>query len=118
VNATEVGRYPAEVEVAVYFAILESLQNVAKYADAGTARIRLAHQTGRLIFEVTDDGVGFDSNSVSQGTGLQGIADRLDTVDGSISITSHVGTGTTVAGSVPVVESSDAVAYALIGTAR
>ena len=119
-NANGVGRYPAEVEAAVYFAVLEALQNVAKYADAGTARVRLGHEAGRLIFEVTDDGVGFDSSSVSLGTGLQGIVDRLDTVGGSVTIVSEPGTGTTVAGSVPVIVSSadDTAASALIGAHR
>ena len=105
VEAAGVGRYPAEVEAVVYFAVLEALQNVSKYADADTARVRLAHEAGRLIFEVTDDGAGFDSKAVSMGTGLQGIADRLDTVGGSVTIVSEPGIGTTVAGSVPVLGS-------------
>jgi signal transduction histidine kinase len=115
VEAGGVGRYPAEVEAAVYFAVLEALQNVAKYADADTAWIRLSHEAGRLIFEVTDDGVGFDSSSVSLGTGLQGIVDRLDTVDGTISIVSELGTGTTVSGIVPAVLSTAAAPQLLAG---
>ena len=106
VAATGVGRYPPDVEVAVYFAVLEALQNVAKYADADAVRVRLAHEAGRLSFEVTDDGAGFDSDTVTMGTGLQGIVDRLDTVDGTVTVTSHPGAGTTVAGSIPVVDSA------------
>jgi signal transduction histidine kinase len=79
---------------------------VAKYADADTARVRLAQEAGRLIFEVTDDGAGFDTATMQMGTGLQGIVDRLDTVGGSVTVVSEPGTGTTVAGSVPVVASS------------
>ena len=120
VNATGVGRYPAEVEAAVYFAVLEALQNVAKYADADLARIRLAHEADRLVFEVTDDGAGFDSDTVTLGTGLQGIVDRLDTVGGSVTITSHPGSGTTVAGSVPATDQPehDAATPALTGARR
>ena len=101
VDAAGVGRFPAEVELAVYFSVLEALQNVAKYADADRARVRLVHQGDRLTFEVTDDGTGFDTGTVSKGTGLQGIVDRLDTVAGGLTITSEPGTGTTVAGFVP-----------------
>ena len=101
VEATGIGRYPAEVEAAVYFAVLESLQNVAKYAGATTARVRLTHDGDRLSFEVTDDGAGFDTATTRLGTGLQGIHDRLDTVGGTVTITSTPGTGTTVTGSVP-----------------
>jgi signal transduction histidine kinase len=107
VQATGVGRYPPDVEAAVYFAVLESLQNVSKYADADAVRVRLSQEGGRLLFEVTDDGAGFDSDTATLGTGLQGIIDRLDTVDGSVTITSHPDAGTTVAGSIPVVESAD-----------
>ena len=117
VEAAGVGRYPAEVEAAVYFAVLEALQNVAKYADADTARVRLAHEAGRLIFEVTDDGAGFDSSSVSLGTGLQGIVDRLDTVGGSFTIVSEPGTGTTVTGTIPTI-SEHADVPALTGASR
>jgi signal transduction histidine kinase len=120
VETTGVGRYPAEVEAAVYFAVLEALQNVAKYADADTARVRLSQEAGRLIFEVTDDGAGFDTAAMQMGTGLQGMVDRLDTVGGSVTIVSEPGTGTTVAGSVPVLGSpvSDDAPHALAGAAQ
>jgi len=118
VSATSIGRYPAEVEAAVYFAVLEALQNVSKYADADMARVRLAHEAGRLTFEVTDDGAGFDTESVSLGTGLQGIVDRLDTVDGSVTITSHPGSGTTVTGTIPVAVADRGPASVLAGATR
>jgi signal transduction histidine kinase len=120
VQATGVGRYPAEVEAAVYFAVLEALQNVSKYAAADSVRVRLAHEAGRLSFEVTDDGAGFDTTEMSQGTGLQGIADRLDTVDGAVTIVSEPGVGTTVSGSIPAVDTStsDDTHHALTGARR
>jgi signal transduction histidine kinase len=97
-----VGRYAQEVEAAVYFSILEALQNVAKYANAPNVWIALEHDDGRLTFEVRDDGRGFDAEARAYGTGLQGIADRLTALDGSLEIRSAVGRGTTVIGSVPV----------------
>ena len=72
-----IGRYPQAVESAVYFSCLEALQNIAKYADASSATIRLERSNGSLTFDVTDDGVGFDPGAAGRGTGLQGIADRL-----------------------------------------
>jgi signal transduction histidine kinase len=104
VSADGAGRYPQETEAAVYFSCLEALQNVAKYAEATRAEIRLAQRDGRLTFEVEDDGAGFDTASTGYGTGLQGIADRLDAIGGSVEVRSQPGHGTTVAGSVPVVE--------------
>jgi signal transduction histidine kinase len=102
IEADGVGRYPREAEAAVYFSCLEALQNVAKYASASRATITLADGDGRLRFEVSDDGVGFDAASRSNGSGLQGIADRLAALDGEIEIRSAPGEGTTVAGVLPV----------------
>ncbi|MDQ3709912.1 MAG: ATP-binding protein, partial [Actinomycetota bacterium] len=100
VHAPGMGRFPAEVEAAVYFSVLEALQNVAKYACATSAQVRLRHDGDWLSFEVTDDGAGFDPATMTMGTGLQGMADRLDTVGGSMTVTSAPGTGTTVTGEV------------------
>ena len=94
-------RYPQEVEAAVYFCCLEALQNISKYADASAATIRLADGSGTLAFEVTDDGRGFDAGSTGYGTGLQGMADRLEALGGSLEVRSTPGRGTTVAGRVP-----------------
>ncbi|HZB78404.1 MAG TPA: ATP-binding protein, partial [Actinomycetota bacterium] len=97
-----VGRYPADVEATVYFCTLEALQNVAKYAAADRTMIRLSQSNGSLIFEVVDDGQGFDPDQVTVGSGLQGMADRLAAVGGSLEVRSAPGRGTTVAGRVPV----------------
>ena len=102
VSPDGIARYPQEVEAAVYFSILEALQNAAKYSRAARVWIALAHDAGRLAFEVRDDGAGFDPSARGYGTGLQGIADRLAALDGSLSVRSKVGRGTTVAGSVPI----------------
>jgi signal transduction histidine kinase len=102
VEANGLGRYPQEVEAAAYFSCLEALQNVAKYAAASVATVRLSDSEGQLRFEVTDDGVGFDPSRKGFGTGLQGIADRLGALKGMLRVTSAEGTGTTVAGTIPI----------------
>jgi signal transduction histidine kinase len=102
VDADPVGRYPPEIESAVYFCALEALNNVAKYSQARSARIRLGSADGELHFEVTDDGIGFDPGETGYGTGLQGMADRLDAIGGRLEVESSPGHGTRVRGSVPV----------------
>jgi signal transduction histidine kinase len=102
VDAPEVGRFPQDVEAAVYFSCLEALQNVAKYADASQVSISLGRTDGVLSFAVADDGVGFDPASSHHGTGLQGIADRLDALGGTFEVVSAAGEGTVLNGSVPV----------------
>jgi signal transduction histidine kinase len=97
-----VGRYPAEVEAAIYFSVLEGLQNVAKYADTSHVEVRLGATETRVQFEVRDDGVGFDPSSTGYGTGLQGIADRLSALEGSVDVRSAPGSGTILAGELPV----------------
>ncbi len=102
VSPDGVGRYAPEIEAAVYFSVLEALQNVAKYAGAERASVVLRVDDGRLTFEVVDDGRGFDPTSTGYGTGLQGIADRLGALDGSLQVTSAPGEGTKVTGGIPI----------------
>jgi signal transduction histidine kinase len=104
VAATGIGRYDQDVEAAVYFCALEALNNVAKYAEASSASVNLTASNGDLRFEVTDDGRGFDASITSYGTGIQGMADRLDAIGGALSVISAPGEGTTVTGRVRVVE--------------
>jgi len=101
-EAGDVGRHPQEVESTVYFCVLEALNNVAKYAEAGAATVSLSRTDGVLAFEVRDDGVGFDAGAMSYGTGLQGMADRLDAVGGSLTARSDPGGGAVVHGEIPV----------------
>ena len=99
-----VGRHGPDVESAVYFCCLEALNNAAKYADAATVRIRLAQTNGELRFEVDDDGRGFDAGATGHGTGLQGMADRLEAIGGTLRVKSAPGEGTTVSGAIPIQE--------------
>jgi signal transduction histidine kinase len=101
VHANGLGRFPADIEATVYFCTLEALQNVAKYAGADRVVVRLAAPDGALRFEVEDDGRGFDPASAS-GSGLTNMRDRLDALGGTLDVRSRPGTGTTVAGSIPV----------------
>jgi len=97
-----VDRYDRAIESAVYFCSLEALNNVAKYANASSATIELAQDDGRLRFTVRDDGAGFDTGATAYGTGLQGMADRLDAIGGWIVVESVPGSGTVVSGTVPI----------------
>jgi signal transduction histidine kinase len=105
VEAEGIERYPQDVEAAVYFCCLEALQNVAKYAQAEGAIVRLSASDGTLTFEVTDGGAGFDPRTTGYGTGLQGMADRLEAIGGHLEVHSEPGVGTTVGGTVRVASS-------------
>ena len=100
VESDGVGRYPEEVEAAVYFCALEAMQNVAKYADATSTVIRLAEADGYLLFEIEDDGRGFKVDETGYGTGLQGMADRLDAIGGKLEVASEPARGTLVRGRI------------------
>jgi signal transduction histidine kinase len=97
------GRYPPDVESAVYFCCLEALQNASKHAGAGaTATVRLWQESDRLRFEVADDGAGFEPSATREGTGLANMRDRLGAVGGSLEISSAHGEGTSLVGTVPL----------------
>jgi signal transduction histidine kinase len=102
IHADGIGRYPQDTEAAVYFCTLEALQNVTKYAGASRATVGLSCSGGSLRFTLTDDGAGFDPASTRHGTGLQGMADRLAALGGTLDIRSKPGHGTTLSGELPV----------------
>jgi signal transduction histidine kinase len=99
-----IGRYPIELEAAVYFCTLEALQNAAKYARATSITIAFRERDDALEFTVADDGVGFNAEKNGSGTGIQGMRDRMAVFGGDAEIESSPGRGTIVRGRVPVAE--------------
>ena len=107
VDSDGIGRYTREVEAAMYFCALEALNNISKYADATSVHVSLSENHGDVQFRIRDDGRGFDPALTNYGTGLQGMADRLDAIGGTLEVQSEEGAGTTVVGRIPVAERSD-----------
>ena len=73
-----------------------------KYAEAKNACVQLDGADGRLRFEVADDGRGFDPATTRSGMGLQGMADRIDAIGGTLEVRSAPGDGTTIVGVIPL----------------
>jgi signal transduction histidine kinase len=97
VNVAE--RLPEAVEVAAYYLVSESLANVGKYAEASVASVDVARSNGRLVVEVTDDGVG--GADPVRGSGLRGLADRIEALGGRVRVWSPAGRGTRVRAEIP-----------------
>jgi signal transduction histidine kinase len=102
VRADGVERYSQDVEATVYFCVLEALQNIQKYAQASRVEVRLHDEGAWLAFEVSDDGVGFDTEFANKGAGLTNMADRLDALGGTLDVTSVPGGGTTISGTLSI----------------
>jgi signal transduction histidine kinase len=92
-------RLPAHVELAAYFVACEALANVAKYAQASAASVRVSRRNGTAVIEIADDGVGGADETA--GTGLQGLADRVAALDGTLRILSPPGAGTVITAELP-----------------
>jgi signal transduction histidine kinase len=85
-------RFPSAIEAAAYFVVAEGLTNVARYSEASSAAVSISHVDGRLVVEVEDDGKG--GADAGRGSGLRGLADRVEVLNGSISLQSPEGEGT------------------------
>ncbi len=94
------GRLPESVEAAAYYVVSEALTNVAKYAQASAATVRVSRDDGYALVEVADDGVG--GADPAAGSGLRGLADRVAALDGRLEVVSQAGRGTIVRASIPV----------------
>jgi len=97
-----VERYASEVEAAVYFCCLEALQNATKHAPGAHVTITVRQAAEALLFEVADDGPGFDPGAERQGHGFANMGDRLGAVGGWIRWDSAPGQGTLVSGALPL----------------
>jgi signal transduction histidine kinase len=93
-------RLPDELGTAVYFVCSEALANVIKYAGASSAAISVCERDGRLLVQITDDGVG--GAVIGGGTGLSGLADRVETLGGTLELNSPPGGGTRLAAYLPL----------------
>ncbi|MBE1468165.1 sensor histidine kinase [Kibdelosporangium phytohabitans] len=92
-------RPPAAVESTAYFTVAESLTNVAKYADASQAAVRVFREGAKVVVEITDNGVG--GAATQRGGGLAGLADRAATIDGVLTVVSPIGGPTVIRADLP-----------------
>ena len=93
------GRIDEAIEVAAYYVVSESLANVGKHAQASAAAVSVARQDGTLVVEIADDGVGGANSEL--GTGLRGLADRVEARGGRLRVWTPRGGGTRVRAEIP-----------------
>jgi signal transduction histidine kinase len=96
----QAGDLPEYIALAAYFIVSESLTNASKYAAAESIRIRVAPEDGALLVEIADDGRG--GADATAGTGLRGLADRIDALSGRFEVESPAGAGTRVRAVLPL----------------
>jgi signal transduction histidine kinase len=92
-------RLPESIEVAAYYVVCESLANIGKHAHATAATIGVARADGVIVVEVGDDGVG--GADADRGTGLRGLADRVEALGGRLRVRTASGSGTQVLAEIP-----------------
>ncbi len=93
-------RLPAETETTAYFIVAEALANVVKHAAATRARVHVRTDAASLIVEVSDDGAG--GADAARGSGLTGLQDRVDAAGGTLTLSSELGSGTTLRAGLPI----------------
>jgi signal transduction histidine kinase len=93
------GRFPEQVEVAAYYVVAESLTNVAKHAHATSASVQIGQVSRDLIVEIVDDGIGGADSE--RGSGLRGLADRVEALGGRLRVWTPRGGGTRVRAEIP-----------------
>jgi signal transduction histidine kinase len=98
-NVTVDGRLPEHLEVAAFYLVSESLTNIGKHAQATSATVDVGQSDGDLVVEVVDDGVG--GADTERGTGLRGLADRVEALDGRLRVWSPRGAGTRLRAEIP-----------------
>jgi signal transduction histidine kinase len=93
------GRLPERLEVAAFYLVSESVANIGKHASATSATVHVARANGEVVVEVTDDGIG--GADTERGSGLRGLADRVEALDGRLRIWSPQGGGTRLRAEMP-----------------
>jgi signal transduction histidine kinase len=106
-------RLPERIEVAAYYVAAEALMNVVKYAQATEAWVRLARHADRAVLEVTDDGIG--GADPGRGSGLRGLVDRVEALDGTLRVWSPPGGGTRIRAESPVARVADGEPHGPVG---
>jgi signal transduction histidine kinase len=105
VTADGIGRYQQDLEAAIYFCCLEAMQNAGKYAgEDAELTIRIWEEAGGLLFEVADNGAGFDVRKRGTGAGFTNMNDRLGAIGGTLRVESAPGRGTKILGTIPLTE--------------
>ena len=93
------GRLPEQVEGAAYFVASEALANAAKHSHASEMRLAASREDGLLVLEVVDDGIG--GAAPGGGSGLRGLADRVEALGGRLTVSSPPGRGTKLRAEIP-----------------
>ena len=99
IDLDRAGRLPAQIEVATYYLVAESLTNSTKYAQASSVAVHVARENGSVVVEISDDGVG--GADPQRGSGLRGLIDRIEALEGTLTVRSPVGKGTTLSATLP-----------------
>jgi signal transduction histidine kinase len=92
--------WPQPVEFAAYFVASEAMANIAKHSAASTAEIRVTASAGLAAIELRDDGRG--GAAIDLGSGLRGLADRVEALGGRLQVASPVGVGTSITAKIPL----------------
>jgi signal transduction histidine kinase len=94
------GPLPEQVEMTIYYIVCEALTNVLKHANASKVHVDLCRADGEIRLSVSDDGLG--GASVGHGSGLMGLNDRVDALEGTMRVMSPAGEGTSLHITIPV----------------
>jgi signal transduction histidine kinase len=93
------GRLPERLEVAAFYLVSESLANIGKHAHATSATVEVTRTNGQVTVEVVDDGIG--GADTERGSGLRGLADRVEALEGRLRIWSPTDGGTRLKAEIP-----------------
>jgi signal transduction histidine kinase len=103
VDAAGVDRYPVDLEATVYFCCLEAIQNAAKHAGASArVAVRIWEEDATLLFEISDDGPGFEREAPAGGVGLTNMRDRVGALGGQLRLETGAGRGTRIVAGLPL----------------